>query len=95
MNVWDWPTWFVSSGAIVIFAFTQRFVAGPEFAAVPFACRVRETPPTETVVCAETTVTPVTPDVRLIEQLPVPPAVVHGFGVVNPPGPPPSIVKLI
>src|SRR5262245_1809503 len=62
---------------------------------MPFVCRVRETPPTEIVVCAEATVVPVCEEFSVMVQLPVPPAVVHGFGVVNAPGPPLSIVKLI
>ena len=57
-------------------------------------CRVSETPPTDSVVCALTVVTPVTAELRLIVQEPVPPAVVHGFAVVNAPGPL-SFVKLI
>ena len=43
---------------------------------------------------AETVVTPVTAELRSIVQLPVPPAVVHGFAGVKAPGPE-SIVKLI
>ena len=45
-------------------------------------------------MCALTTVVPVTAELRVIVQLPVPPAVVHGFGEVKAPGPL-SIVKLI
>src|SRR4051812_9958207 len=71
----------------------QSLVAGPEFAPVPFVCLVSETPPTETVVCAVTTVVPVTFDTRLIVQLPPAPTV-QGFADVNAPGPE-SIEKLI
>ena len=35
VNVWSPPTSFVASGAIVIFASTNVFVAGPLLAAVP------------------------------------------------------------
>ena len=52
-------------------------------APVPSVFRVRVTPATARVVCALTTVTPVTADVRLIVQEPVPPDVVHGFADVN------------
>ena len=47
---------------------------------MPFVWRVSETPPTESVVCALTVVTPVTAELSVIVQLPVPPTVVHGFG---------------
>jgi hypothetical protein len=94
VNVCGAPTSFVADGAIEIFAFTHVFVAGPEFAPTPFVSRCSDTPPTERVVCALTVVIPVTFESRLIWQEPVPPAVVHGFAVVNPPGPL-SIVKLI
>ena len=79
---------------IWIRAFTHRFVAGPEFGADPSVFRVSETPATDTVVCADTVVTPVSAEVSVIVQEPVPPPVVHGFGVVKLPGPE-SIVKLI
>ena len=65
---------FVASGAIAIFAFTHRFVAGPEFAPVAVACGAsarRHRP--RRVVCALTVVTPVTAEVRSIVQEPVPP----------------------
>ena len=55
---------------------------------------VNGTPPTVTVVWALTVVTPVIAEDSPIVQEPVPPAVVHGFVVVNAPGPL-SIVKLI
>src|SRR5207253_3402555 len=87
-------TALVALGAIVIRALTHVFAAGFEFAPTPFVCRVSETLPTETVVCAETVVTPVVLDVNVMVQLPVPPAVVHGFAVVSVPGPL-SIGKLI
>ena len=45
-------------------------------------------------MCALTTVVPVVAELSVIVQLPVPPAVVHGFGEVKLPGPL-SIVKLI
>src|SRR5262245_13899094 len=77
-----------------IAAFTHSFVAGPELLSVPSVFLVSVTPATVTVVCADTTVAPVWLDVSVIWQEPVPPAVVHGFGVVNEPGPL-SIVKLI
>ena len=96
MNVCDWPTWFVASGAIVIFAFTQRLrrrrrSCAPDAVRVPRSARRRRR---TTVVCAETIVTPVVAEVSVIVQLPVPPTVVHGFAEVKPPGPE-SIVKLI
>jgi hypothetical protein len=68
-------------------AFTHVFTAGPESPPVPFVVRVSETPPTDTVVLALTTVIPVTAEVSVIVQLPVPPAVVHGFGAPSVPGP--------
>ena len=61
VNVCGAPTRFVASGVIAIFAFTHVFVAGPELPRVPSVFRVSETPPTDTVVCALTVVTPVTP----------------------------------
>ncbi len=70
------------------------FVAAPELPPVPSVCRVSESPPTGSVTCALTTVAPVTFETSVIEQLPVPPEVVHGFADVNAPGPE-SIVKLI
>src|SRR5262249_11897538 len=94
VNVCGAPTSFVAFGAIEIAAFTHVLTAGPEFAPAPFVLRVNETPPTLTVVWADTVVTPVTADDNVIWQLPVPPAVVHGFADVNAPGPL-SIVKLI
>ena len=94
MNVCGAPTRFVASGVIAIFASTHLFVAGPEFAPAPSVLRVSETPATASVVCALTVVTPVTAELRLIVQEPVPPDVVHGFAEVNAPGPL-SIVKLI
>ena len=77
VNVCGWPTTFVAFGAIEIFAFTQRFIAGPEFGATPSVERVSVSPPTETVVDARTAQTPVTAEVSVIEQEPVPPAVVQ------------------
>ena len=77
------PTSLVAFGAIRIRAFTHVFTAGPEFAPVPSVFRVKGTPPTVTVVCALTVVTPVTAEDRPIVQEPVPPAVVHGFVVVT------------
>src|SRR6266542_2173811 len=94
VNVCGWPTSFVAFGAITIAAFTHSFVAGGEFAPTPFVSRLSTRPPTDTVVCADTVVTPVRNDFNVTWQLPVPPAVVHGFGDVNPPGPE-SIVKVI
>src|SRR5262252_146025 len=49
--------------------------------------RVNETPRTLTVVLALTTVTPVWVELSVIWHEPVPPAVVHGFGPLNEPGP--------
>ena len=72
----------------------HSLVAGPELPPVPSVFRVSETPPTESVTCALTTVAPVTVETSVIVQLPVPPEVVHGFADVNAPGPE-SIVKLI
>src|SRR5262249_20739719 len=77
-----------------MFASTQVLVAGPELPPTPLVLRVRGTPPTVTVVCADTVEIPVVDEVSVIVQEPVPPAVVHGFGVVNEPGPL-SSVKLI
>src|SRR5262249_54911090 len=77
-----------------MFASTHVFTAGPEFPPVPFVSRVSVIPLTETVVCALTVVVPAVDETSVIWQLPVPPAVVHGFGVVKLPGPL-SIVKLI
>src|SRR5215469_7964607 len=77
-----------------ILAFTHVFVAGPLFPATPFVARVSETPPTDTAVCALTLVVPVIDEVSVIWHEAVPPTVVHGFGVVNEPGPE-SIEKLI
>src|SRR4051812_21877889 len=71
------PTMFVADGAIAILALTQRFIAGPELGATPSVERVIERPPTETVAEARTAQTPVTAEVRLIEQEPVPPEVVQ------------------
>src|SRR5580765_3564011 len=93
VKVCGWPTSFVASGVIAIFAFTHVFVAGPEFAPAPFVCRVSETPPIESVEWALTVDTPVTLDTRSTVQLP-PETTVHGFADVKPPGPE-SIVKLI
>ena len=81
---------------IAIFAFTHRFVAGAEFAPVPSVFRVSETPPTDSVVCALTVVTPVTADVRSIVQFPlafVEQDVADTFPFDSVPGPE-SIVKL-
>ena len=75
-------------------ASAHSFVAAPELAPTPLVSRCSETPPTLTVVWALTTVVPVTAELSVIVQLPVPPAVVHGFAVVKAPGPE-SIVKLI
>ena len=61
---------------------------------MPSVFRVSDAPPTVRVVCADTVDTPVVDDVSVTEQLPVPPAVVHGFGVPSVPGPL-SFVKLI
>ena len=52
----------------------------------PCSASARHRRPTR-VVCALTVVTPVTAELSVIVQLPVPPAVVHGFGDVNAPGP--------
>ena len=68
-------------------ASAHSFVAGPELPPVPFVVRVSETPPTESVVLALTTVVPAVVFVSVIVQLPVPPDVVHGFGVPSVPGP--------
>src|SRR5262249_38262301 len=72
----------------------HSFVAGPEFAPLPFVCRVSETPPTDGVAWALTTVVPVVLEASVIVQLPVPPEVVHGLGEVNEPGPE-TMLKLI
>src|SRR5919106_1607420 len=58
-------------------AFTHVFVAGPEFAPEAFVCRESVTPPTDTFVWALTVVTPVSVEVSVTEQLPVPPVGVH------------------
>jgi hypothetical protein len=94
VNVCGAPTSFVASGAIAIFAFTNVFVAEPEFAPTPSVFRVNETPPTASVACALTVATPVTAELNVTWHEPVPPAVVHGFADVNAPGPL-SFVKLI
>ena len=83
MNVCGWPISFVASGVILMRAFTQRLTAGPELPAVPFVVRLSVTPLTETVVLAETVVTPVVSEVRSIVHDPVAPTVVHGFVVVK------------
>ena len=70
------------------------FCAGPEFPACPFVVRVNGTPLTVTVVVAFTTVTPAWDEVSVTVQEPVPPDVVHGFAVVNEPGPD-AIVSVI
>src|SRR5262249_36610517 len=62
--------------------------------APPFVVRVSDTPPTDTVVDALTTVVPGVAEVSVIVQEPVFPAVVHGFGVPSVPGPD-AIAKLI
>src|SRR5262249_40548563 len=85
---------FVADGAIAIAPFTHVFVAGPVLPPVSSVSRVSPTPRTETVVCAETVVTPVVADVSVIVHEPEPPAVVHGFGVPSVPGPE-SLLKLI
>jgi hypothetical protein len=72
----------------------HSFVAGVEFAPTPFVDRVSDTPMTDTVVCALTIVVPAVDETSVIEQLPVPPDVVHGFAVVNDPGPD-TIVNMI
>jgi hypothetical protein len=72
----------------------HSFDAGVEFAPTPFVDRVNDTPITDTVVEALTTVVPAVVETSVIEQLPVPPVVVHGFGVVNDPGPE-TIVNVI
>ena len=61
---------------------------------MPSVVRVSATPPTETVVVALTTVVPGVFETSVMVQLPVVPTVVHGFAVVNEPGPEP-IAKLI
>jgi hypothetical protein len=94
VNVCGAPTAFVADGAMWILAFTHVFVAGPELAPVPSVFLASTTPPTTTVLWALTVVTPVTDEVSVTWQEPVPPVVVHGFGVVNEPGPE-SIVELI
>ena len=50
MNVCDWPTRLVASGAIVIFASTQRFDATSVLPCWPSVFRVSGTVPTVTVV---------------------------------------------
>ena len=81
VNVCGWPTSFVAFGAIEIRALTHVLTAGPEFAAgavrVP---RQRDAADRQRRVRADTVVTPVTAEVSVIVQLPVPPTVVHGFG---------------
>src|SRR5437762_3016748 len=69
------------SGVAVLFTvmLSQDFVAAAEFEPTPFVLRVRTTPPTVTVTCAETVVVPVRADVSVIEQEPVPPETVQGF----------------
>ena len=49
--------------------------------------RVSETPPTLTVVCALTVVTPATAEVIVVVQLPVAPTVSHAVGGFGVPGP--------
>src|SRR5262249_35066045 len=94
VNVWLSPTSLVASGAIVMLASTHVFTAGPEVPAVRSVLRVSGRRLTDSVVCALTVVVPAVEETSVIVQLPVPPEVVHGFGVVKPPGPL-SIVKLI
>src|SRR5262245_31582978 len=72
---------------------THSFVAGPELPFAPFVVRVTDTPPTETVVDAFTTVVPAVAEVSVAVQLPVPPAVVHGLPLIVPG--PDAIEKLI
>src|SRR5262245_35745906 len=72
----------------------HSFVAGPELPPVPSVRRVSEMPLTDTVASAFTMVAPVTAERSVIEQLPVPPVVMHGDAVVNAPGPD-TIVKPI
>src|SRR5262249_51197381 len=76
-------------------AFTHVLFAGSEFAPTPSVFRVSMMPPTFTFVWAPTTVRPVLLELSVIWQLPLPSEVWHGFGDVNVPGPPLSIVKLI
>jgi hypothetical protein len=87
------PTRFAALGAIAIFAFTHRFVTGPEFDPVPSVFRISVTPPTATVVCALTVDTPVVVELNATLQEPVPPDVVQVVGVTVPG--PLSTVKLI
>ena len=94
MNVCGAPTSFVAFGAIAIFAFTHVFVAGPEFAPVPFGvARQRDTADRHRRVRADRRHAG---DRRAqVDRAGArPPAVVHGFADVNAPGPL-SIVKLI
>src|SRR3954463_14534697 len=94
VNVCGWPTALVAFGAIEIRALTQVLTAGPELSPLASVSRVSDTPPTDTVVWADTVVTPVTADERSIVHEPVPPDVVQGFAPANAPGPL-SLVKLI
>ena len=87
-------TWLASWTSVRTAASAQFLLAGPELAPEPLVLRVSDRPPTEAVVDADTTVVPTDDETSVIEQLPVPPVVVHGFGVVKLPGPD-TIVKLI
>ena len=60
------PTSLVALGVIEIVALTHVLTAGPELAPVPSVFRVSETPPTVTVVWAETVEVPVVGEVIVV-----------------------------
>src|SRR4051794_40477816 len=88
------PISFVAFGEIEMRALAQILFAGLELEPEPLVVRVTVRPPSEVVTLAETTVVPTVDDVSVTVQLPVAPTVVHGFVVVNEPGPL-TLVKLI
>jgi hypothetical protein len=73
--------------AIEILASTHVVSAGSEFARSPSVPRTSALPFTESVECADTSVTPGRGELSVTPQLPVPPETVHGLGEAITPGP--------